>query len=56
MELILRISSVVMRRDRGATAIEYALIAAGIALAIVVATSTVGNNVSALFNEVSSGF
>jgi len=38
----------------GATAIEYALIAAGIALAIVTAVNGVGSSVSGLFTSVSS--
>ena len=38
----------------GATAIEYALIAAGIALAIITAVNGVGSSVSGLFTSVSS--
>jgi pilus assembly protein Flp/PilA len=38
----------------GATAIEYALIAAGIALMIVTAVNGVGTRVSGLFTSVSS--
>ncbi len=36
----------------GATAIEYGLIAAGIAVAIIVAVNLVGTNLTALFNTV----
>jgi pilus assembly protein Flp/PilA len=56
MELVLRISRFLKRTDRGATAIEYALIAAGIALVIVAATSAVGTSLNGLFGQVSDGF
>ncbi len=39
---------------RGATAIEYGLIAAGIAIAIVAILATVGNNLTAMFTNVSN--
>ena len=38
--------------ESGATAIEYALIASLIAVAIIAAVSTVGGNVSTVFTEV----
>lgn len=38
--------------ERGVTAIEYGLIAAGIAVAILTAVNLVGTNLTALFNEV----
>ena len=38
----------------GATAIEYALIAAGIALMVITAVNGVGSSVSSLFTSVSS--
>ncbi len=38
--------------DSGATAIEYALIASLIAVAIITAVSTVGSKVSTVFTEV----
>jgi pilus assembly protein Flp/PilA len=41
-----------LRNDTGATAIEYALIAGGIALAIVGAISALGGNVSAKFTDI----
>jgi pilus assembly protein Flp/PilA len=40
--------------DRGATAIEYGLIGAGIAIAIVAIVFTLGNDISALFAAVDS--
>ncbi len=40
--------------DSGATAIEYGLIAAGIALAIIVAVNTLGNTISNEFNTIGS--
>jgi Flp pilus assembly pilin Flp len=41
---------------RGTTAIEYALIAGGIALAIFGAVAAVGQNVSALLNVAANAF
>jgi pilus assembly protein Flp/PilA len=38
----------------GATAIEYGLIAAGIAVAIIVAVNAVGTDLSSLFGRVSA--
>jgi pilus assembly protein Flp/PilA len=43
-----------LRDTSGATAIEYALIASGIALAIITAVNSVGTSVSALFTKVST--
>jgi pilus assembly protein Flp/PilA len=40
--------------DSGATAIEYGLIAAGIALAIIVAVNTLGTTISDKFNSINS--
>ncbi len=42
--------------ERGATAIEYAVIAALIFLAIVAAIIPIGVNLSAVFNAVAAGF
>jgi pilus assembly protein Flp/PilA len=41
-----------LRDERGTTAIEYALIAAGISVAIVTVVSTLGTQVAALFTKV----
>jgi pilus assembly protein Flp/PilA len=41
--------------ESGATAIEYGLIAAGIALAIITAVQLVGTNLTATFNSVATG-
>ena len=40
--------------ESGATAVEYALIAAGIALAIIVSVGLIGDELAAFFNSVSS--
>ncbi|MCB9983493.1 MAG: Flp family type IVb pilin [Rhodospirillales bacterium] len=40
----------------GATAIEYALIAAGIALAISAVVYTLGDEILAIFEDVEAGF
>lgn len=42
------------RDESGATAIEYGLIAAGIAVAIIVVVGTVGDNLQATFQEVAN--
>jgi pilus assembly protein Flp/PilA len=41
--------------ESGATAIEYGLIAAGIALAIITVVGNLGNKVSSVFSNVDSG-
>jgi pilus assembly protein Flp/PilA len=38
--------------ESGATAIEYGLIAALIAVGIIVAASTLGNNLAGIFNKI----
>ena len=43
-----------LRDDSGATAIEYGLIASGIALAIIVAVQLVGTNLNTTFNSVAN--
>ena len=40
--------------ESGATAIEYGLIAAGIAVAIIVAVNAVGTDLGNLFNRISA--
>jgi len=43
-----------LRDDAGATAIEYGLIAALIAVAVIGAAGTVGTNLGATFNNIAS--
>jgi pilus assembly protein Flp/PilA len=43
-----------LRDESAATAIEYGLIAAGIALAIIVAVNGLGTNLSNLFTSINS--
>ncbi len=43
-----------LRDDSGATAIEYAIIASGIAVAIVAAVNGLGSGVNGLFTNVST--
>ena len=43
-----------LRNNKGATAIEYGLIAALIAVAAITAMQSLGNNLSGTFNQVSS--
>lgn len=43
-----------VRNDKGATAIEYGLIAALIAVAAITAMQSLGNSISGTFNKVST--
>ncbi len=43
-----------IKDESGATAVEYALIAAGIALAIIVGVGLIGDELAVLFNSISS--
>lgn len=43
-----------LRDESGATAIEYGLLAALIAVAIITAVTTLGNNLEDKFNEIAS--
>ena len=43
-----------LRRDRGATAVEYGLMVALIAVVIIVAVTLLGKNLSELFNSTAS--
>ena len=43
-----------MRDERGATAIEYAIIASGIAVAIVASVTSLGSSVKGMFTSVST--
>lgn len=45
-----------IRRDEGVTAVEYGLIAALIAVAIVGAVTTVGTNLNGIYQKVSNIF
>ena len=42
------------RTERGASAVEYGLLVALIAIAIIVAVSLLGTNLSAIFNKTAS--
>jgi len=41
-----------VKDESGATAIEYALIAAGISVAIITAVGTVGTNLTSVFEDI----
>jgi pilus assembly protein Flp/PilA len=43
-----------LKDDSGATAIEYGLIAAGIAVAIIAAVNLVGTNLTAVFQNIAT--
>ncbi len=44
-----------LKETKGATAIEYGLIAGGIAVAIITVVFLAGDNLEALFTEITSG-
>jgi pilus assembly protein Flp/PilA len=46
--------SLFLRDESGATAIEYGLIAAGIAVVIITAVQLIGTNLSSTFNSVAA--
>jgi pilus assembly protein Flp/PilA len=50
----LQVKIAAMRSDRGATAVEYGLMVALIAIVIIAAVSLLGKNLSSLFNGVST--
>jgi pilus assembly protein Flp/PilA len=50
LKLVLRF----LNDDRGATAIEYGLIAAGISVAIIAVVNTIGTNLNTTFSSISS--
>jgi pilus assembly protein Flp/PilA len=45
-----------LKDESGATAIEYALVAAGISIAIVTSVATLGTNLNAKWTSVSTAF
>ena len=49
---LLALKDAYLKNEDGATAIEYGLIAAGIAIAIVAVVFTLGDEISATFQEV----
>ena len=51
-----KIFDFMMNDNRGATAIEYALIAAGISIAVVAAVGLVGGNLSTFFDGLAGNF
>jgi len=44
----------ISKSDRGASAVEYGLLVALIAIIIIVAVSLLGNNLSTIFNDTAS--
>ena len=53
---VIRLIRCFLRNDRGATAIEYAIIASGIALAIVASVVALGTQVNSMFASVATAF
>lgn len=52
--MLMQVLSGKSRDERGATAVEYGIMVALIAIVIIVAVTAVGTNLSALFTQVSS--
>jgi pilus assembly protein Flp/PilA len=50
-----RLALSLLRNESGATAIEYSLIAAGIALVIVAAVNSIGSTLNTAFTSVQAG-
>ena len=50
----LHVKAGLLRNDRGATAVEYGLMVALIAIVIIVAVSLLGSNLSSLFKKVAT--
>ena len=50
----LQVKAAALRNDRGATAVEYGLMVALIAIVIIVAVTLLGNNLKTLFNNVAT--
>lgn len=53
MANIIKAATGLWKDESGATAIEYGLIAAGIAVAVIVAIKAIGGNLGNMFNNVS---
>lgn len=56
MKIILRYFYLIHRDERGTSAIEYAFIAALIAVVIIVAVTEIGQTVSGTFGDVDQAF
>ena len=52
MSRIIKFRTMLQNQDRGATAVEYGLMVALIAIVIIVAVTLLGTNLSSLFNDV----
>jgi len=52
--VVMKLLKSFLRDERGATAIEYGLIAAGISVAIIVAVNSLGSNLNSTFANVSA--
>jgi len=51
---MIKLQSRIQDRDRGATAVEYGLMVALIAIVIIVAVTLLGTNLSSLFQDVAT--
>ena len=52
LKALVRLQTRISTRDRGATAVEYGLMVALIAIVIIAAVTLLGGNLKALFNNV----
>jgi pilus assembly protein Flp/PilA len=54
LSVMIKLQSRIQDRDRGATAVEYGLMVALIAIVIIVAVTLLGTNLSSLFQDVAT--
>lgn len=54
LKTLVKFQSNMATRERGATAVEYGLMVALIAVVIIVAVTALGNNLSSIFNNVAN--
>jgi pilus assembly protein Flp/PilA len=52
---LIRLGARFLKNDRGATAIEYAIIAGTLSIAILAAVTSVGSSVNTMFTSVQAG-
>lgn len=55
LEIFVRLQSLLATREKGATAVEYGLMVALIAIVIIAAVTAVGTELDTLFTDVKNG-
>ncbi|WP_277453124.1 Flp family type IVb pilin [Janibacter sp. DB-40] len=54
LEIFVRLQSLLATREKGATAVEYGLMVALIAIVIITAVGTVGDNLVTVFEDIAA--